>query len=486
MIESLRGLGYSAPTALADLIDNSISAEAKVVELFFHWDGPASHVLILDDGKGMTPEMLDRAMRLGDRSPLDQREPGDLGRFGLGLKTASFSQCRILTVASTRGGTHDCLRWDLDVLAESRDDGWHLLEGPNPGSECLLELLASRPQGTLVIWEKPDRLVTEGSTLQDFLDLIDLVAQHLSLVFHRFLEGASPRLTIWINGKAIQPWDPFLSSHQTTWSFQEEPLRCSSGTVWVQPFILPHKDKLDRALHDRAAEPDGWTAQQGFYVYRNERLLVAGSWLGLGPGKPWSKEEAYRLARIRVDIPNTADAEWRIDIRKSEARPPAAHRIKLTRIAEDVREKARGVFAHRGELPRASSQPIIQAWRADRTAAGIRYRIENTHPAVRNVLDQAGPLLPAIRAMLRVIEETVPVQRIWLDTTAAQEIPLNAFAAEAPEAVTEVLAEVFLGLLSRGMDADAAREKLLRTDPFHKYPKIVASLVGPAKREDEA
>jgi len=117
--------------------------------------------------------------------------------------------------------------------------------------------------------------------------------------------------------------------------------------------------------------------------------------------------------------------------------------------------------ARRGELPRASNQPVIQAWRTDRTAAGIRYRIEETHPAVKDVIDQAGPLLPALRAMLRVLEETVPVQRIWLDTTEAQETPLNAFAGEAPEAVREVLTEVFQGMINRGMDPASARARLL-------------------------
>ncbi len=476
MVESLRGLGYSAPTAIADLIDNSISARARTVELHFIWDGAASYIRILDDGCGMTPEILDSAMRLGARNPLDPRSPEDLGRFGLGLKTASFSQCRRLTVASTANGTQDCLRWDLDVLAESQDDGWYLLEGPHPGSEKLLDPLKGRTDGTLVLWERLDRLVTPGFGQQDFLDLIDHVEQHLAMVFHRYLEGSSPRLSILINGKAVGPWDPFLASHAASFPSPEEPLRGSSGTVLVQSNVLPHKDKLERAVHDRAAGPDGWTAQQGFYVYRNKRLLVSGSWLGLGPGKPWSKEEAFRLARIRVDIPNSADAEWRIDIRKSEARPPAALRPRLTKLAEDAREKARRVFAHRGEQPRAESQPILQAWRADRLSDGIRYRIEETHPAVQAVLEQAGTLLPAVKSMLRVIEETVPVQRIWLDTTETRETPRNAFSGAPSEAILEVLGELFQGMLNRGMDAASAIQKLLQTDPFHKFPDLVASL----------
>lgn len=480
MVESLRGLGYSAPTAIADLIDNSISAKARIVELHFIWAGASSYIRILDDGCGMTPEILDRAMRLGARSPLDPRSSEDLGRFGLGLKTASFSQCRRLTVASVMNGKRDCLRWDLDVLASSEDDGWYLLEGCYPGSEKLLDPLEDRTHGTLVLWEELDRIVTPGFGQQDFLDLIDRVEQHLAMVFHRYLEGTSPRLTIRINGKSVGPWDPFLASNPASFPSPEEPLRGSSGTVLVQSHVLPHKDKLEKGIHDRAAGPDGWTAQQGFYVYRNERLLVSGSWLGMGPGRPWSKEEAYRLARIRVDIPNSADAEWKIDIRKAEARPPAALRPRLTKLAEDAREKARRVFAHRGEQPRAQSQPVLQAWRADRLSDGIRYRIEESHPAVQTVLTQAGQLLPAIRSMLRVIEETVPVQRIWLDTTETQETPRNAFSGASPEIIRGILGELFQGMLNRGMDAPTAKQKLLQTEPFHKFPELVASLTeGP-------
>jgi len=481
MVESLRGLGYSAPTAIADLIDNSISARARIVDLHFIWEGSSSYIRILDDGSGMTPEILDRAMRLGARNPLDPRSPDDLGRFGLGLKTASFSQCRRLTVSSIMDGRRDCLRWDLDVLAESKDDGWHLLEGPHPGSECLLDPLNESTHGTLVLWEELDRIVTPGFGQQDFLDLIDRVEQHLAMVFHRYLEGSSPRLSIRINGKAIGPWDPFLASHPASFPSPEEPLRGGSGTVFVQSHILPHKDKLEKTVHDRAAGPDGWTAQQGFYVYRNERLLVSGSWLGMGPGRPWSKEEAYRLTRIRVDIPNSADSEWKIDIRKSEARPPAALRPRLTKLAEDAREKARRVFAHRGEQPRAQSQPIIQAWRADRLSDGVRYRIEETHPAVQAVLEQAGQLLPAIKSMLRVIEETVPVQRIWLDTTETQETPRNAFSGAPTGAILEILGELFQGMLNRGMDAPSAKQKLLLTEPFQKFPDLVASLAEGAQ-----
>lgn len=477
MIEALRGLGYTTAGALADLIDNSISARAGDVSLLFFWDGPASRIAVLDNGEGMDDDQLERAMRLGERSPLNVRTAHDLGRFGLGLKTASFSQCRRLTVATRKDGETHCLRWDLDLLAASKDGGWHLLEGPAPGSQAALEHLNAFPSGTLVLWEVLDRIVVPGFTEQDFLDLMDGIENHLAMVFHRYLGGSRPRLRLMINGRPVAPWDPFLANHPATWSSPVDHLAVDGGVIEVQCHVLPHKDRLSAQEYQSAGGPDGWTAQQGFYVYRNERLLVAGSWLGLGPARRWTKEEAHRLARIRLDIPNTADAEWKIDIRKSIARPPIAVRGRLTRLAEDTRERARRVFAHRGQIVPVAGGQLTQAWRAEHSPDGIRYRIDVNHPAVKAVLDDAGNLSPQIIAMLRIIEETIPVQRIWLDTTESKETPRTGFSGSAPAEVVAVLDVMYRNLTGRkGLSPTLAREQLLRTEPFHNYADLVMAL----------
>lgn len=476
MVEALRGLGYSPATALADIIDNSIAAGADHVQLGFRWAGTASSITVLDNGRGMSRDELLGAMRLGDRNPLDERAPGDLGRFGLGLKTASFSQARRLTVASRRDGAGSCLRWDLDVLANSTGDGWYLLEGEDPGTQVDFDILALRTNGTLVVWECLDRIVTAGFGEQDFLNLMDQVERHLAMVFHRYLGSRDLRISI--NDRPVMPWDPFLQQHSATWSSPIAKLPSMGGTVEVQCHVLPHKDRLDQATYERAAGPHGWTAQQGFYVYRNRRLLVAGSWLGLGTGRAWTKEEAHRLARIRIDIPNTADADWKIDIRKSTARPPVLLREHLTRLADDTRARARRVFAHRGVAPRLpGSEPVAQAWRAEHSSSGVRYRIDESHPLVREVLDQAGSLESLLRAMLRVIEETVPVQRIWLDTADARETPRTGFGGSPPSEVLDVLQVMYRNLvLRKGMSSGLARARLRTTEPFNLHPQLVDAL----------
>lgn len=479
MIEALRGLGYTTASALADIIDNSISAQADRVEVNFIWAEHNSRIEIIDNGIGMNADGLDRAMRLGELNPLDERGTHDLGRFGLGLKTASFSQCRSLTVATSQGGEFNCLRWDLDVLSASSGDGWYLLEGPAEGSKSFISSQKKKVQGTLVLWEKMDRILTEGFSLQNYLDLIDQVELHLAMVFHRYLEDQTVKFELMINGNKVKPWDPFLLGHPAkAWSSPPACLKTDRGNVYVECHVLPHRDRLSEKEYESAGGPDGWTAQQGFYVYRNKRLLLAGSWLGLGKGRAWTKEEAHRLARIKLDIPNTVDSDWKIDIRKATARPPVIARKWLMRLAEDTRARARKTFAARGKpLKIGKDKTVIQAWKTNQTANGIRYRVDENHPAVRSVLEDSGALLPQVKAMLRILEETIPVQRIWLDTAENKETPRTGFEGAPSQEVIDIVDIMYQNLIKKkGYSAKAAKNKLLETEPFQAYPELISNI----------
>lgn len=481
LIESLRGLGYTVASALADIVDNSISAHARKVDIRFEWAGEQSWIRITDDGEGMTDPELERAMQLGARDPRDARAADDLGRFGMGLKTASFSQARRLTVASrTKEGARACLRWDLDRLREDGGD-WTLLEGPDQEGEAALSPLDDMRSGTVVLWENLDRIVTDGFEADNLFEIMDGVESTLGMIFHRLLAGPSPELRLRINGNAVAPWDPFMTGHPAkAW---ESPVYPVPGPhrVQVQCHVLPHKDMLTSAEAEAAAGPAGWSSQQGFYIYRNRRLLVAGGWLRLGDrGRTWTKDEPYRLGRIRVDISNSADADWKINVLKSTASPPVSLRPYLRRLGTETRERARRVFAHRGRLTPISSGPtggLPDAWLARKGPHGTSYRISRDHDLVRAVIDRAGPLRRDLEAMLKLIEETVPVQRIWLDTAEDKETPVNEFSQCADQDVREVLEAMFETLTEvRGLDADTAKVRLSRTAPFDRYPALVAAL----------
>ena len=487
MIESLRAFGYDLPTAIADLVDNSISAGARNLWLTFLWDGPASYISIADDGAGMSEPDLVGAMRAGSRSPLIPRTSNDLGRFGLGLKTASFSQCRRLTVASHTSGSRLAIRrWDLDHVQKVRD--WQLLREPASGSLPRLDQISKSSHGTLVLWEQMDRLVSGTDTLdksdhQRFLELVELVDDHLGMVFHRFLKGKGS-IKIFINGRddrhRVKAWDPFLEDEPATQAGPTETLQTPGGAVDIQAFVLPHHDRLTRDAHREASGPAGWNAQQGFYVYRNRRLLVPGDWLGLG----FAKEEHYKLARIRIDIHNTADRDWDIDVKKSSARPPSGLRKRLRWIAEEARKKAVAVYRHRGGTSVArQSGPFDPVWVAVNRVGKTGYSINREHPLVARCL--AGPTESrvALNALLRLLEEMVPIRRIWLEETEKPDAHAQPFERAADKEITGVIKQVYSALIASGLAAGEAASRLHAMEAFAAHAHLVEALLPPAPRK---
>lgn len=303
LLQSLRSVGYSLPTAVADIVDNSIAAHAKTVRLELQWNGDRSSIVIMDDGDGMSELELREAMRPASRNPLEVRDTSDLGRFGLGLKTASFSQCRELCVISKRkGGVLAVRTWDLDYVAEKNE--WRLLKALTPSAEKYATLLDRMESGTAVVWGKLDRIVPDGTGPNDavsqtrFNAQIEEIDQHLGLTFHRFIENR--RLQLAVNGSALQGWNPFVGNELQVISTPIERIDYLGSEVLFQGFILPHKDKLSAEQFERYGGPKGWNSQQGFYVYRNGRLLLCGDWLS-GPSltQLHPKQSGLRQARKR-------------------------------------------------------------------------------------------------------------------------------------------------------------------------------------------
>ena len=217
LMESTRAIGYSLEAAIADIIDNSIAAKAGKVHIsFFPVDD--AYFCVLDDGLGMNEDEINRAMQYGSKSPSEERDTADLGRYGLGLKTASLSQCRVLTVVTKQGSTIIGRRWDLDhVLAEQ---SWSLiaLDEDDFSDVPHIEDLQNQESGTLVVWQNLDRLLMGEVNYERSLGRkMDEVRSHLELVFHRYLAGEAgiKRLEITFNGVKIKPADPFLIKKST-------------------------------------------------------------------------------------------------------------------------------------------------------------------------------------------------------------------------------------------------------------------------------
>lgn len=455
---------------MADIVDNSIAARADRIDITWDWNGGQPVATILDDGHGMSEEVLVAAMRFGGAGPGTDRSETDLGRFGLGLKTASLSQCRTLSVFSRTPSGEAAFTWDIEYITEHGSD-WHLIEGGQAPKRAR-DALTNRRSGTLVVWNKID-FGREHDRLDHpaFLRDLDRLSTNLGMVFHRFIDGDARRITITLNGNAIAAWDPFLESHTATIRNPEAPLKAPGGNVRIRGFVLPHRDRFPtEEAYDRAAGPKGWTAQQGFYVYRQKRMLSSGGWLGLGGSRAWTQDEASRLARIRVDIPNTADHEWRIDIRKAIARPPEAVRKSLQKIAEDIRRKAREVFVHRGNYgPRQRAEAVSRIWQVKAGEGARRYRISRDHQLVTLVRDALpNSARDAVDALLDHIERTVPIERVWLDVTEAGVPPEQTETGSDVEAAATIVR-----LLEKsGVSLPEAIVKVASMDPFDRIDNL--------------
>ena len=476
LAESLRAFGYDLATALADLADNSLFHRARNLRVYFHWAGESSAIALADDSQGMDEATLINAMRVGSRNPRETRDPGDFGRFGLGLKTASFSQCRRVTVFTHRKGAEALVRcWDLDHIADTNE--WRLLRTPSPAAAKLVEKLADSKQGTVVVWEKLDRLTagtdTESDTDEDaFLRRAEQVRDHFAAVFHRFMAGRKA-VTIFLNGTRIAPWDPFLTEETATQRLPVETLPFHGHSIEVEPFILPHLSKVNAETHRAAAGLRGWNAHQGFYIYRNRRLLVPGDWLGI---KGWRQEEHYKLARIRVDLPNALDHEWEIDVTKSRARPPEKLRRELSRIGERTRSVAKRVYSHRGaKLIPAIGKKRVFLWEQTAKHDQVFYRLNRDHPLVKQVR-LACTDAPKFNALLRLIEETVPVPLINITDREKPDQTLGPFETAKESEILEVMRQVFTSLCASGLSRKDAFLRLTHFEPFPRFPELLQTI----------
>lgn len=467
LAESLRAFGYSLKTAIADLIDNSIAAKAGNVWVHFEWGGGNSHISVRDDGEGMTEKSLIMAMRPGSRNPLEERLPKDLGRFGLGLKTASFSQCRRLTVISrVTNGDLSGRCWDLDYVNETGE--WRLLK--TTASELHNEIISSH--GTIVLWEKMDRLT--GSVRADddkayhrFMEAIDKVKLHLAMVFHRYLERPNG-LKIWINNRPVPAWDPFMRNEKATQELPVEKLICNGKELNVIPYVLPHQSKITQEAHRHASGLYGWNAQQGFYVYRNERLLVAGDWLGLG----FQKEEHYRLARIKIDLPNSMDGEWQIDVKKSRAKPPGYLKADLKKIASITRERAVEIYRYRGKvIARQNSRDFVFLWEQKLRHGKHFYSINRAHPLIQRLYGSAGRA--ELEVLLSMLEESIPFSHMMIMHAGEPEKFSTPYENTSPELLHNALRSSFVALMDSGLTPEEAGKCLSGMDPFNLFPHMV-------------
>lgn len=341
LTDSLRDIGYDFSSAIADLVDNSITAGATQVDVIIEFDGEFSRVFIADNGEGMTPNGLTEAMRFGSRRSYGR---GDLGRYGLGLKTASLSQGRAFTVVTRRATGRQVIQTrqlDLDLVVEF--DDWLIVDPDRTPTVQRARKLLEDGQGTVVIWEKLDRVVpaknsTGGWARRRFETLAEKASEHLAMVFHRFLSGEadSGTVAITVNGSKVLPWDPFARKEKATIELSEEIFEIqhgdAAGLVQLRRFVLPGRDQFSSHNEfERLSGPLKWNRQQGLYTYRADRLIQWGGWAGVR-----GIDEHTKLARASVDFDTDLDAAFNINVAKMRVSLPAQLRQMIERPINEM------------------------------------------------------------------------------------------------------------------------------------------------------
>lgn len=408
-IKTLMRIGYTLPSAISDILDNSIAAEANNIDVTSPPGRKNPIISILDDGIGMSPDELVENMRLGCKDPSQDREEGDLGRFGSGMKTASFSQARRLTVISKKSGFPvTAATWDIDVIEQKNAWALEIIKGDAVKEIPDVKIDEKTPQGTQVIWENLSHLSTgnhAGSPDEELATQLAGVKHHIALYFHRFIKGRNC-IVIRLNGLPIDPIDPFLTNVDGYQEGREASFRCRGGFVKIKTHVLPHINRIPKRHLERLGGADGLSRNQGIYIYREDRLINAGGWLGLA-----TKNQLGALARVQVDIPSSLDHEWSTDVKKSSLQIPSRVRRDLKKYLSDPIKRSKKTFTYRGTKDTANAY-----WKVceDKNEHKVTYHVDPDNKTLISILQASSP--ESRRALLTYLSElssSIPINHIY-------------------------------------------------------------------------
>ena len=455
MIMGLRCIGYNFSTALADIIDNSISAEAKNILILSNPDAKEPYVAIFDDGHGMGRKELENAMTLGsDREDKEDSEL-ELGRFGLGLKSASFSQCLRLTVVSKNVSKVNAMRYDLAKIQSTNTWTLDILDEEEIKSLPEVERVFNSKSGTLVIWERFDKIEEEAKSFKDsFIATLGLAKQHVELVFHRFYDT----INFEFNGHKIEKRNPFLSEFPCSQEGRTQTINVLGHNIVVTPFVLPYASSMTEEHKKMLGNPKSIYDDQGFYIYRNKRLIIWGSWLRMD-----IRSEFNKLARIRVDIPSELDSLWMLDVKKSSAKVPDLIKEQLRISVKDSIIRSKREVKYPGKKEAEAELPL---WRRVSMHGGdVKYEINrDDNPIYRELtamLDDDQKTL--LDSYLDKIEQFIPKGLIVSDNADSLKI-LNS----EEQLEEEKLIEELLIIARHSMNPEGCIEMLLQSQGYKK------------------
>lgn len=477
LMSSMRAMGYTFESAIADVLDNSITAQARNIQIVFPTDPVNCYIAIYDDGNGMLQNELYEAMRYGSALGGDVRTECDLGRFGLGLKSASLSQCKRLTVVSKKDAQISAYLWDLNFVEQQKDWIIQELDANEIYSVKEVTLLNNCSHGTLVVWENFDLI--EKSTGDVFTSLTNYreeTAKYLSFIFHRFLNAdIKKKVIIKINQFSLEGYDPFLESHNKTNPRKEIilPIKDTQGVekyISVKPYVLPFQKDMSNYDLNKIGGIENYRTKQGFYIYRNERLIIWGTWFG----QP--KSELTKNARVKVDIPNTLDDIWGIDIKKQMASIPLKIKIQLKRAVEEAMDIALKSQEYRGRKEKVNDN-IDYIWdRIKERNDRYLYKINRNSRIFDILKDQFdNTQMSYLEMLLEEIEDGVPYQQIYIDMSN-HKISDDVDEERLKDIFNKAMIIINLSHKMGQSNIDAILDKLFSSEPFCKHPKMKKKL----------
>lgn len=475
LMESTRAIGYSIESAVADILDNSIAAKAKTISIFYNCH-PHPYVAIIDDGEGMNGEKLTESMRYGSASPVDERDDDDLGRYGLGLKTASLSQCRCLTVISKQQDNISGRRWDLDYINKTKKWSLEQLDQDEILKQTEINRLLSLDSGTMVLWKELDKIKTGSLTLEKALEeKMESVQKHLELVFHRYLSGdGASRVQMYMNGNKLTAFDPFFVAKSTVVMDDEKiEIPGREGKVVIRPFVLPHPSNMTKEELEKYGGKDGLRNLQGFYIYRNKRLLTWGTWFKL-----IRMDEFSKLARVRVDIPNSLDDLWTLDVKKSTAYPPEIVKTRLKQLVGSMSNGSKRTWTFRQKKEVAGN--IVHVWDKVETREGVKYVVNMEHPALTTLKGKLDTdTLKLLEEYLKTVQNNLPFNNLHHDLQSDVKILHDKESDECKR--VKILAKQIIREAIANDHIDLTMKNFEKIEPFMYYMDQIKKIYAEVK-----
>jgi len=461
LVKSLRDIGYTLDVAVADIIDNSVSAAAQNIDIVFTPIDERPILSVLDDGKGMKPGELVEAMRLATKDPGSYRESGDLGRFGLGLKTASFSQSKLLTVISKSFDSDTSIsQWDLGKVIDTNK--WTLnqldideLDGKTP----LLKEFNELASGTLVVWGGMDKVSIDAIPYE-----ASKIFNHLSLVFNRFLsgEGDIKKLNISLNNNSIEAFDPLDKSNAATLFEEPSTLEINDKKIIVQGCILPSVQKTTKSSFERNATINGYLRSQGCYLYRENRLIAHGTWWNI-----IKRHDSHNLVRIQIDIDNNQDEEWSVSVTKSgfSVTPPHGIKNDLRAIFKSITKIGRGVVGGRKRIVKNKAKTMLWDLVKYGNDGRFGYSINKDHPLYKELSQSIdGKQTKLLNLYLGELQKYLPVEDI---NRSLIHMPHDFDQNNSIETNEEELKKIIESLKNAGLN-EKDIDSLLLSEGFNK------------------